>query len=405
MFKYDKVIGKLEKFSERSKDKQRELLKKILTKEEYLTWQFDPGQNHQAYTNEMVSKFYRLLAYPSPMRVYGTLLDHYDKSTFSRSSIVVLNAILTFALQENNVMVQNVKDEFEANGSSVEYKDMEARTKKYAERIDELKALIEKLVKPYLKELSSETGLSRDMIYRALMVAPEPKYIPKHRITPITMHLLEELYSEASLTGFPRNGVKWRPLFVELFGVENLSSVAVSILLEGVHDIDQYRESKNLGAVRDCWDSLTMFALTELENTNDNVRAQMIDLYIKKAENKIARRQGRPITFRVNLSRLGREFNNLSRTVKLYENNFNRIFNTARYDQRSKIENDNRRRDNDRRDRPQQRDADRRPKDDDSPFDDYEDEKDSGGVIEKAGKLAKGIADTLSRIAGDDEDY
>ena len=83
-FKYDKVIDKLERFADLSKEKQLKLLHKILTDEECLAWQFDPGRNHQPYTTEMVSKFYRLLAYPMPLRAFSKLLDKYGKHDFTR---------------------------------------------------------------------------------------------------------------------------------------------------------------------------------------------------------------------------------------------------------------------------------------------------------------------------------
>lgn len=433
-FKYDKVIKKLERFQDLDKEKQLKLLKKVLMDEDYLSWQFDPGKDHQAYTTEMVNKFYQLLAYPAPLRVFPKLLDHYSKRDFSRSSIVVLNAILTFGLKSNADMVRDLQNEYHNNGSSVETKDMKARAEKYAERLDGLKAMIQKLAKPYLEDLSKETGLSKDMVYRTLIVVPDSKYLPKQRITVVTMNMLEDLYSEANITGFPArgHGVSWRPLMKELFGQENLGSVAVSILLEGVHNIDQYRGSKNLGAVRDCWDSLTAYALTELERSSDDIRKQMINLYLKKAENKISRRGDRPTDFRVNLLRLGREFSNLSRTVNMYQDTFSGLFKKARYgdswddrrdDDRDRRDHD---RDRDRRDRDRDHRDDRPMKRRDDDDDDDEDETprrkerddgdekppfdiikpitDLGGdMIDKIGKGAQSIADTISRIAGDDD--
>ncbi|MCM1214045.1 MAG: hypothetical protein NC548_05945 [Lachnospiraceae bacterium] len=354
-FKYDKVMEKLERFSDLSKEKQLKLLHKILTDEDYLAWQFDPGKNHQAYTTEMVSKFYRMLAYPMPLRAFPKLLDKYGKHDFTRSSVAVLNAVLTFALRASNEMTSSYKDTLNDSGNNAETKEMRAKIAKYGERMDGLKEMIQKLVKPYLKALEKDSGLSRDMIFRVLMSAPEAKYIPKHRIAPTTVNMLTEMYSEASMTGFPNRGagVKWRPLFKEIFGVENLPSVAISILLEGRHHIDQYRGSENLTAVRDCWDSLTSYALNELERCPDEVRKQMLSLYIKKAESLIAKRDGRPIDLRINLTRLPREFSNIARTVELYRKSFDGIFSNARFGQKDNRE--NRRDDNSRSDQREDR--------------------------------------------------
>ena len=331
--KYEKAISKLEKFTELNKEKQVKLLKKILTDDEMLKWQFDPGQNKQPYTGEMFNKLYKAMAMPAALKSYEPMLNRYGKETFTRSSIVTLHTVLTYALEIHNSMIESYKNEVSATGANKETKDMKNRVEKYAEHLDSLKGVIQKLVKPWLKSLSSDTGLSRDIIFKALMVAPEVKYIPQQRITSTTVHLLEEIYSEANISGFPAkgSGVHWKPLFKTIFGVENIPSVAVSILLEGAHHIDKYRESDNLICVRDCWDSLTKFALNELEECPDKVRAQMIELYLKKAENLINRRNGRPTDLRVNLTRLPNEFRNMIRTVDFYKNQFDSIAGKVRY--------------------------------------------------------------------------
>ena len=331
--KYEKAISKLEKFTELNKEKQVKLLKKILTDDEMLKWQFDPGQNKQPYTGEMFNKLYKAMAMPAVLKSYEPMLNRYGKETFTRSSIVILHTVLTYALEIHNSMIESYKNEVSATGANKETKDMKNRVEKYAEHLDSLKGVIQKLVKPWLKSLSSDTGLSRDIIFKALMVAPEVKYIPQQRITSTTVHLLEEIYSEANISGFPAkgSGVHWKPLFKTIFGVENIPSVAVSILLEGAHHIDKYRESDNLICVRDCWDSLTKFALNELEECPDKVRSQMIELYLKKAENLINRRNGRPTDLRVNLTRLPNEFRNVIRTVDFYKNQFDSIAGKVRY--------------------------------------------------------------------------
>ena len=331
--KYEKAISKLEKFTELNKEKQVKLLKKILTDDEMLKWQFDPGQNKQPYTGEMFNKLYKAMAMPAALKSYEPMLNRYGKETFTRSSIVILHTVLTYALEIHNSMIESYKNEVSATGANKETKDMKNRVEKYAEHLDSLKGVIQKLVKPWLKSLSSDTGLSRDIIFKALMVAPEVKYIPQQRITSTTVHLLEEIYSEANISGFPAkgSGVHWKPLFKVIFGVENIPSVAVSILLEGAHHIDKYRESDNLICVRDCWDSLTKFALNELEECPDKVRSQMIELYLKKAENLINRRNGRPTDLRVNLTRLPNEFRNMIRTVDFYKNQFDSIAGKVRY--------------------------------------------------------------------------
>lgn len=331
--KYEKAITKLDNFKKLPKEKQIKLLKKILTDEEMIKWQFDPTQNKQAYTAEMFNKLYRAMALPTPMRMYMPMYEHYGKETFSRSSIVILHTILTYALDIHNSMINSYKSEMAESGHNAETQDMKARCEKYSEHLDSLKDVIQKLVKPYIKSLTNDTGLNKNMVFKALMIAPEVKYIPQQKITSTTITMLEEMYSEANTSGFPARGagVNWKPLFKLVFGVENLPSAAVSILLEGAHHIDKYRGSENLICVRDCWDSLTKYALDELENCPDKVRSQMLELYLKKAENLINRRNGRPTDLRVNLTRLPNEFRNMVRTVNFYQTQFDALSGKVRY--------------------------------------------------------------------------
>ena len=57
----------------------------------------------------------------------------------------------------------------------------------------------------------------------------------------------------------------------------------------------------------------------------------MIELYLKKAENLINRRNGRPTDLRVNLTRLPTEFRNIIRTVDFYKTQFDDIAGKVRY--------------------------------------------------------------------------
>ena len=77
--KYEKAISKLEKFTELNKEKQVKLLKKILTDDEMLKWQFDPGQNKQPYTGEMFNKLYKAMAMPAALKSYEPMLNRYGK--------------------------------------------------------------------------------------------------------------------------------------------------------------------------------------------------------------------------------------------------------------------------------------------------------------------------------------
>ena len=151
--KYEKAINKLDQFKELGKEKQMKLLKKILTDDEMLKWQFDPGQNKSPYSGEMFNKLYKAMAMPPALRTYEPMVDRYGKETFTRTSIVILHTVLTYALEIHNNMIESYKTELRETGTNAETKDMKNRVEKYAEHLDSLKSVIQKLVKPYLKTL------------------------------------------------------------------------------------------------------------------------------------------------------------------------------------------------------------------------------------------------------------
>lgn len=330
--KYEKAITKLREFNSLEKEKKIKLLKKILTDPDMLKFQFNFGQDKTSYSDDMLNNLYNAMAMPGPMKAYEYMYEYYGRNEFTRSSAVALSNVLAASVRARNDMAEYYSQEA-SNGINAETKDMKARLNKYSEHMETLRDIIQKMLKPAIKNLSSETNISKEMLYRALILVPEAKYIPQNKITMVCTGVLTELYAEANKTGFPGlgYGVKWKPLFKSLFGEENIPSVAIAILLEGAHHIDKYRESENLAYVKDCWDSLTKFALNELNKAPDKVRSQMIEIYLKKAENMINKRNGRPTDLRVNLTRLPNEFSNLVNTVGFYKKQFDSISSRVRY--------------------------------------------------------------------------
>ena len=137
--KYEKAISKLDKFTDLNKEKQLKLLKKILTDDEMLKWQFDPGQNKQPYTGEMFNKLYKAMAMPTALKSYEPMLDRYGKESFTRSSIVILHTVLSYALEIHNSMIDSYRNEMSMTGANAERKAMQARVETYAEHLDYLK--------------------------------------------------------------------------------------------------------------------------------------------------------------------------------------------------------------------------------------------------------------------------
>ena len=117
--------------------------------------------------------------------------------------------------------------------------------------------------------------------------------------------------------------IRWGSYFGTYFGSEMASSAALSVLLEGVSRINMYRDLEHFDDVRKVWDSLTNFALAELDRAPENVRRQMIELYIKRIEKLF--RNGNGPRLRVDILNIPNAFNHLSNTITQYTNRISRI--------------------------------------------------------------------------------
>ena len=117
--------------------------------------------------------------------------------------------------------------------------------------------------------------------------------------------------------------IRWGNMFGPYFGMEMTTSAAVAILIEGVKRIEPYQEMPHFNDVKSVWNSLTNFALSELDNAPENVRRQMIELYIKKIDRLF--KNGNGPRLRVNILSLPREFANLSDTVMRYSDRISSI--------------------------------------------------------------------------------
>jgi hypothetical protein len=133
---------------------------------------------------------------------------------------------------------------------------------------------------------------------------------------------LNELYTEIDATENELSEIDWKVFFKTLFGKENVLECATFILLEGAHRTKGFKHQN----VRKIWDSLTAFALDELEGADAPARNQMIELYIKRIEKMFANGS---FDLRVDLNSLPEtEFPQLTQTVAKYADQLSRAFKT-----------------------------------------------------------------------------
>ena len=312
MFDVENTIDLLQDFKRINPKKRRKAIKGLFYDEVFLEWLFQPKKVPNL--NAQVTAMYTEFTKPIVMRAIIDAVKEEGYHEFTRTHSTFLFSVANIAIQGNNEMLEEV----EKKKKSGEMSSKDAR--KILERVEDSNEVIAKLLKVSRKiikrdatELARRSRLPRYVCITALHSVPEPQYVDRYKIGFYLNNLLNSIYSEVEENGEFENGVRWKEFFREIFGKDNVVEAATFILLEGVHRIDKYKNSDD---VRECWDTLTSFALRELNSAPQNLRQQMIELYIKRIDKMF---QNRSFDLRVDLLDISdRQFPDLVKTVEKY---------------------------------------------------------------------------------------
>ena len=312
MFDVENTIDLLQDFKRINPKKRRKVIKGLFYDEVFLEWLFQPKKVPNL--NAQVTAMYTEFTKPIVMRAIIDAVKEEGYHEFTRTHSTFLFSVANIAIQGNNEMLEEV----EKKKKSGEMSSKDAR--KILERVEDSNEVIAKLLKVSRKiikrdatELARRSRLPRYVCITALHSVPEPQYVDRYKIGFYLNNLLNSIYSEVEENGEFENGVRWKEFFREIFGKDNVVEAATFILLEGVHRIDKYKNSDD---VRECWDTLTSFALRELNSAPQNLRQQMIELYIKRIDKMF---QNRSFDLRVDLLDISdRQFPDLVKTVEKY---------------------------------------------------------------------------------------
>ena len=312
MFDYEKTLRVLQDFKHLSSKKQRKVIKGLFFDDTFVEWLFQPKQVPNL--NEVVSSMYAQFTKPMVMETMVEVIKDEGYHEFTRSHATFLFSVANIAIQGNNDMLEEISQKKKND----EISGKEAR--RLADKIDESNEIItdllkvaKKIIKRDAAELARESHLPKYICMTAYHTIPEPKYIDKFKVGFYLNNLFNSIYSEVEQNGEFEDSVRWRAFFKEIFGKDNVVEAATFVLLEGVHRIDRYKNSKDVKA---CWDSLTSFALRELNDSPQQLRQQMIELYIKRIEKMF---KNSSFDLRVDLTDLNKKsFPNLVETIEKY---------------------------------------------------------------------------------------
>lgn len=319
MFNYEKTMRQMKDIENMSSKKQKKVIRGLFFDDTFTEWLFQPPK--EPNLNDLVEKLYIQFTKPAAMAAIVAVIKDEGYDEFNRSHATFLYSIANVAISENNDILNDISKQKKAG----ELSNKEAR--RLMDDIDDANEIIasllkciKKINKNKAKKLAKASSLPTYICASALHSVPEPKLVDRFKIGFYLKNMLNTIYSDVEQNGEFDEDVDWKVFFREIFGKDNVSEVATFILLEGVNRIDKYKNSVD---VKICWDTLTSFALKQLNDSPQALRTQMVELYLKRIDKMFANRS---FDLRVNLMDLSKKkFPNLVETVEKYADRLNAI--------------------------------------------------------------------------------
>lgn len=313
-------------FLSKIKDMDRERASRILY-EDFMTNKdfggalFNPSDTDNIA--EYVSQMYQLTSKPKVMKAILDVVADYGPEKFDRWVATWIFSIASFNLDAANASVDKINEDADRGNISKKERERELENvDRFMDLTGKLNKYSGKIVKSTAKIISKKSGLDKEFVKYALKTNPNPKFINSNRIGFYLNQLLNELYTELDIEECSERieDIDWKYFFREIYGRENILDVATFILLEGAHRTKGFKTQN----VRKIWDSLTAFALDQLENADAPARTQMIELYLKRIEKMFANGS---FDLRVDLRSLpNNDFPKLTSALEKYTDRINKAF-------------------------------------------------------------------------------
>ena len=280
MFDYESTLDVLRDFKHLGNKKRKKVIRALFYDDEFLEWLFNPPK--VSNLNEVVTAMYAEFTKEPTMRAIVDVVKEDGYSEFNRSHASFITSIANIAIESNNTMLHKIEKK-RKNGEL-----SRGESSRLVHDIDDINDTIasllkcgRKIVKHEAAVLAREANLPKFITMTALTSTPEPKYIDHYKIGVYLNIMMDVIYSDVERYGQFDENVRWKVFFKNIFGKDNVVEAATFILLEGVKRVDKYKKTDD---VKMCWDSLTSFALRALNDAPDQLRQQMIELYIKRID-------------------------------------------------------------------------------------------------------------------------
>lgn len=338
MFDYPDTIRKLNKLDGMGYSKSKRYLTDLVTSSDFLRWVYIPDENKPISPREF-NEVQKVLITTKGLRSLSEGLEDSDYYC-DRAVATFLNALCGVAVEAYNKQC-DMLDEQRRDGkiSNRDAKLLGEKVDNYRKDVEDLAKAAKRIVKHQVKNLSKDTGIDKSLCRLGFWYVPGPKYLSRNRVGIFLREFLSALYEEIATNGWvaTQYGTKpdWKSYFRVIFGKDNIYAVATFILLEGVNSVDRFKGTSGMASVRECWDSLTEYALGELNDAPEEIRNQMIELYLKRVDRQFRNKR---VDLRVDLLNLPNQFRDLSKTVDKYSERLMQIMERAKSSQGTRVD-------------------------------------------------------------------
>lgn len=321
MFNYEKITKKLAN-DKTGKQKTVEILEDMIYSKEFAEFLFKPKGIPNL--TDVVSKFYAAMCRPQVIKGLVNFITSEGYEEFNRTHATFFYSVASMALESNNERsTENSAKRKNGTISNREYNETNDKIEEYNKTVKKLFKCTKKIVKNPARILSEDSHIDEKLCRTACYMIPEVDDVDRYKIGKFLDSLLTEMYDQIDKNGYTiSEDANWKAFFKKLFGKDNLAEVATFLLLEGHNRRDSYDTNQN---VIDCWDSLTEFALQQMNSAPEAIRDQMLELYLKRISRMFS---NGTYELRVNLLQLpngGSKFPQLADSIAKYSDKLKSI--------------------------------------------------------------------------------
>ena len=299
----------------------RERLMYALTRRQFIATLISPQTNskeEKAKAGDLIVSVYHRATRPTIIHAIAKFLEEHSYAGFNRNVAVFFVSLVNLGMSEMNTRAQDIgnrRDHHDIDDD--EYERMMRKFERYQEDLETILSTARRIIRADARNLNRISGVPKKLCQSGLYTVPDPTLLDNYKIGYYLDLLLNNIYGFVDMTGGLvdfRTEVNWSMYFAKIFGNTKLPDVASLIMLESPDRINQYKN--HAAGVGDRWDSLTVWALKNLNSQSSDVREHMIELFLKRVNRRLDKWG---LNTRVDLRKIDNiRFGDLYDTVKKY---------------------------------------------------------------------------------------